>query len=157
MEYSASIKVHDPRRAGVLVELSGEFDVSCLEAFGQALERVESLGGPVFVDLSGVTFMDALCVRSLAEAASDRDNPWRLCRPSEEFRLSLAACDAEEDVEVLPDNDPGYEALISEVCRCAVGRPPRHRKRRLYLREPVKGPERGTPERRVPEREACAR
>lgn len=77
LEYLASIEVHDAYPAGVLVELSGEFDVSCLEAFGHALKRASSFGRPTFVDLSGVTFMDALCVgepanRSVGPEAPDR-------------------------------------------------------------------------------------
>ena len=53
LEYPARIKVHEPCRAGVLVELSGEFDVSCLVAFGRALRRASGLGRRTFVDLSG--------------------------------------------------------------------------------------------------------
>ena len=63
LKHPARIKVHDPCRTGLLVELSGEFDVSCLVTFGQVLRRASSLGKRTFVDLSGVTFMDALCLR----------------------------------------------------------------------------------------------
>lgn len=146
LECSASIKVHDPCPAGVLVELSGEFDISCLEVFGRALKKVASLRRPAFVDLSGVTFMDAPCVRALAYKTRPGANPLRLCRPSEQFRLSLVACETEEGVEILADDDPGYEAVVAESCRCSTdnrpGRRPRSRERRLYLREPVRTPER---------------
>ncbi len=32
LEYLARIKIHNPTDGGVLVELNGEFDLSCLEA-----------------------------------------------------------------------------------------------------------------------------
>ncbi len=93
MEYPARIKVHAPCHAGVLVELAGEFDASCLVAFGQALSRASGLGRWIFVDLAGVKFMDTL-------------------------RLGVVACGMEESFEILPDDDAGYEAVIAEVCGC---------------------------------------
>ena len=152
MEYAASIKVYEPRRAGVLVELSGEFDVSCLEALGQALRRVASLQRPAFVDLSGITFMDLLCVRELLAAGSRSwpAEPLRLCRPSAQFRLSLTACAAEETAAVLPDDDPRCEALVTVARerRTAAARhshPARRSEHQLYLREPAKGLEHEVP------------
>jgi anti-anti-sigma regulatory factor len=115
LEYLANIKVHDPGRAGVLVELSGEFDVSCLEAFGHALKRASSFGRPTFVDLSGVTFMDALCVGELTSRS--KAGALTLCRLSWQAELSMAACGLEESIVVPPD-DPGYEVVISEICGC---------------------------------------
>ncbi len=118
LEYPASIKVHAPCRAGVLVELAGEFDVSCLEAFGHALSRASGLGRRIFVDLAGVKFMDTLCLRKLASGFDAGAGSLKLCRPSWQFRLGVAACGMEDSFEILPDDDPGYETLISEVCEC---------------------------------------
>ena len=133
MEYPARIKVHNPCREGVLVELAGEFDLSCLEAFEHALTRASSLRKPVFVDLAGVTFMDVLCMRELAEATGT--GRLALCRPSWQVMLGLAACGLEESVEIVPNDDPGYEAVIAEACRCGrAERAVRTREHRLYLR-----------------------
>lgn len=120
MQYLASIKVHDACRAGVLVELHGEFDVACLEALGQALRRASDLGGATFVDLSGVTFVDALCLRELA--AGSGAGALTLCRPSWQFGLAVAACELEESIVILSDDDPGYEAVIAEACGCKRAR-----------------------------------
>lgn len=120
MEYPARIKVHNPCRAGVLVELAGEFDASCLLALGHALRRASSLGKPAFVDLARVTFMDALCLRELAAATGTCNLV--LYRPSWQVMLGVAACGLEESLMVVPDDEPGYEALIAEACRCESGR-----------------------------------
>ena len=133
MEYPASIKVHNPCREGVLVELTGEFDLSCLEAFEHALRRASDLRKPVFVDLAGVTFMDALCLRELAEATGT--GHLALCRPSWQVMLGLAACGLEKSVVIVSDDDPGYEAVIAEACRCGRARRSVHeREHHLYMR-----------------------
>lgn len=133
LEYPASIKVHNPCREGVLVELAGEFDISCLEAFEHALRRASGLRKPMFVDLAGVTFMDALCLRELAEATGT--GRLALCRPSWQFMLGLAACGLEKSVMIVADDDPGYEAVIAEACKCAkVRRSVREREQYLYVR-----------------------
>ena len=117
MENLASIKTHDPCRTGVLVELSGEFDVSCWKAFRYALRRATSFGQPIFLDLSGVTFMDSLHIRELAIWATMGAAPLRLCRPSWQVERSVTACDLEDGIVILPDDDPGYEAVVTEACR----------------------------------------
>jgi len=114
LQYASSIKVHDPGHSGVLVELHGEFDVACLWAFRRALRRATELREPTFVDVSGVTFMDTLCLRELAA----RDPAARVCRPSWQFELSVTACGLNETILILPDDDPGYEAVIAEACGC---------------------------------------
>lgn len=43
VEYPVSVKVYDPCHAGVLVELSGEFDISCLAAVEHALRRASGV------------------------------------------------------------------------------------------------------------------
>ena len=133
MEYPARIKVHNPCCEGTLVELAGEFDVSCLDALGDALRRAAGLRKPVFVDLAGVTFMDAMCLRELAESTGTCR--LTLCRPSWEFMLGLAACGLEESVVIVPDDDPGYEAVIAEACECGRARRRVHgREHHLYIR-----------------------
>ena len=133
LEYPASIKVHNPGGEGTLVELAGEFDVSCLEAFEHALTRASGLRKPVFVDLAGVTFMDAMCMRELAEATGT--GRLALCRPSWQVMLGLAACGLEESVVIVPDDDPGYEAVIAEACKCGrARRSVRKGEHQLYVR-----------------------
>ena len=132
LEYPARIKVHNPCRAGVLVELAGEFDVSCLLALAHALRRASGLGEPAFVDLAGVTFMDALCLRELAAATGTRDLV--LCRPSWEVMLGVVACGLEESVVVVPDDHPGYEAVIAAAGRCGgARRAPQPGEHHLYV------------------------
>jgi anti-anti-sigma regulatory factor len=136
LDYRSRIKVHNPCRSGVLVELHGEFDVSCLEALRHAFERASGLASPVFADLSGVAFMDALCARELASRATEAGR-LKLCRPSAQFSLSLLTCGLAREVEICPDQDPGYEAVISEVCaRNSPWRRNGHqREHRLYVRQ----------------------
>lgn len=114
MQYLASIKVHNPYRTGDLVELHGEFDLACLEALRQTLRRASDLGEPTFVDVSGVTFMDTLCLRELAAGSGILS----MCHPSRQFELGVAACGLEESILVLPDEDSGYEAVIAEARGC---------------------------------------
>lgn len=133
LKYPARIKVHNSCHAGVLIELAGEFDVSCLLALGHALRRASRLGEPAFVDLAGVTFMDTLCLRELAAATGTRDLV--LCRPSWEVMLGAAACGLEDSVVVVPDDHPGYVAVIAEACRCGgAGRAPRPGEHHLFVR-----------------------
>lgn len=91
LEYLARIKIHNPTDDGVLVELNGEFDLLCLEALRGALDQARALGRAVFVDLSGVGFMDALCTRELLRRTGDGSGRFELCQPSLEASLSAAA------------------------------------------------------------------
>lgn len=116
MEYLARIKIHNPTDDGVLVELNGEFDLSCLEAFGTALDRATALGTAVFVDLSGVGFMDALCTRELLRRA-EGPGRFELCQSSPEANLSAAALGFWEGIETCDPDDPAYEAVIRETCK----------------------------------------
>ncbi len=106
-----------------VVKLSGEFDVSCPGAFRHALRGASGLGRRTFVDLAGVTFMDARCLRELAswcDAAGA--GPLELCRTSWQSRLGAAACGLKGSLDTRPDDDPGYKAVISEVCACKWAR-----------------------------------
>ncbi|MDP9439167.1 MAG: STAS domain-containing protein [Actinomycetota bacterium] len=51
--------------AGVTVGMRGEFDAHSLPDLREALDHVCSLGKPVVVDLSGVTFLDLQSAREL--------------------------------------------------------------------------------------------
>src|SRR5919205_3216628 len=91
------------RRRDVRIELSGELDLQCLPELQLSLRA--ALGSPrrVWVDLSAVTFMDALCMREIAvqyQLHSDRLILW--C-PSAEVRLTLAICELEDWVSFYPD------------------------------------------------------
>ena len=81
---------------GYATILRGEFDLSCHAALGSALEGALGLGTPVFVDLSGVTFLDASCVRELALALSLHGERLVLVAPSREVEVSVAACGMED-------------------------------------------------------------
>lgn len=135
LEYPARIKVHQPCRAGVvLVELAGEFDVSCLVALRHALRRASGLGRRTFVDLAGVSFVDTLCLGELLIGSNSDDGPPVLCRPSPQFRLSVDACGLEGNVEFY---DPSYEeeAVVAEAGRCREAkRPLKQEERHLYMR-----------------------
>ncbi len=132
MEYPARIKVHPPCRAGVLIELAGEFDISCLVALRDALRRTSGHGRRAWIDLAGVTFVDTLCVRELV--AGSEANPPVLCRPSWQFRLAVAACGLEEKVGFVAEDDPGYGAVVAEAYECKrARRAARREDHHLYL------------------------
>lgn len=76
--------------------------------------------------------MDALCIRELA--SKSRIGALRLCRPSRQVELSVAACGLEESIEIRADDDPGYEAVIAEACRCKrTERTTQRREHHLYV------------------------
>jgi anti-sigma B factor antagonist len=52
-----------------VVALSGQIDLANAEAIGAALEPWLSAGGPLTLDLSGVTFMDSTGLHLLVKAA----------------------------------------------------------------------------------------
>jgi anti-anti-sigma factor len=91
------------RRKGVRIGLSGELDLQCLPELKRTLRAAIGSGRRVWVDLSEVTFMDALCMSELAvqyQLHSDRLILWR---PSPEVRLTLAICELEDRVNLHPD------------------------------------------------------
>jgi anti-anti-sigma regulatory factor len=68
------------RREGVRIGLSGELDLQCLPELKRTLRAALGSGRRVWVDLSEVTFMDALCMSELAvqyQLHSDRLILWR--------------------------------------------------------------------------------
>jgi anti-anti-sigma factor len=80
----------------VVVRLSGEFDVSYEKILEDTLIDCVASGRPTLFDLSGVTFMDARCVRELAVGYQLGEGRLALCDPSREIELSVAACDLED-------------------------------------------------------------
>ena len=89
---------------GIRVGLSGELDLQCLPELETALCAAFDSDRRVWVDLSRVTFLDALCLRELAvqyQLHSDRLVLWR---PSAEVRLTVAICGAEDWVGFYPES-----------------------------------------------------
>ncbi len=84
-------------RAGVLVELSGEFDDRDLSTLRKALSVVSSCGLSTIVDLSDVTFLDVRCARELA-VRSCFDDLLILCDPSWQAEASFKVCGHEARV-----------------------------------------------------------
>lgn len=82
-----------------LVKLSGEFDIRYQRTLEDILSDCLVSGRPTLVDLSGVTFMDSLCVRELAIHYRLSEGRMALCDPSRQAELSVAACDLEEWID----------------------------------------------------------
>lgn len=96
--------VREVRRGrSVRIWLSGELDLRCLEGLRAALRTALRSRRPVLVDLSGVTFLEELCLRELA--VHYQLNPGRLVlwRPSAEVRLTRMICGLEDWVRFYPD------------------------------------------------------
>ena len=58
------------RPANAVIAVSGDLDMATADAFASALEPGLAQGGPVPIDLSGVTFMDSTGVYALVDAAA---------------------------------------------------------------------------------------
>ena len=58
------------RPANAVIAVFGDLDMATADAFASALEPGVAQGGPVPIDLSGVTFMDSTGVYVLVEAAA---------------------------------------------------------------------------------------
>jgi anti-anti-sigma factor len=80
----------------VLIKLSGEFDIRYQSTIEDTLRDCLTSGRPALVDLSGVTFMDSLCIRELAVHYQLGGGRMVLCDPSEDMEVSVAACDLED-------------------------------------------------------------
>jgi anti-anti-sigma factor len=83
----------------ILVKLRGEFDVLSQKILAGTLSDCLASGRLTFVDLSGVTFMDSRCVRELAVYYQLGKGRVALCDPSQELKLSVAACDLEDWID----------------------------------------------------------
>lgn len=62
----SGIRIGRAELRGVLIELTGEFDVHDLGTLRRTFDDTLSSGLPTYVDLSGVAFLDAACTRELA-------------------------------------------------------------------------------------------
>ena len=83
------IKVSMPGRQGILVELSGEFDIGDLETLRKTLDGVSESRLTIGVDLSGVTFLDILCARELVERTCFHGGRLVIRSLSRQARISL--------------------------------------------------------------------
>lgn len=119
MKDATRIRVHEPDRTGILVELFGEFDIVMGRALRTTVGSVARWGLPVFVDLSGVTFLDSSCLRELAVQHRLHANHLTLCNPSRQVELSVAACDLEGWVHFHPNEGFTPRATTVEPMRNA--------------------------------------
>lgn len=84
---------------GILISLSGGWDIRYLEALEKLLGKILRREWPMFVDLSRITFLDARCARELAvQYQLHRDN-LVLCNPSPQVRLTRGTCGIEEWID----------------------------------------------------------
>ena len=105
MENSVKVRVHKSTRRGILVELLGEFDIGTRRVLGTTLSSVASWGQPVSVDLSGVTFMDSSCLWEIVTLHWRHRDFLKLCNPSPQVELSVAACDLEGWIAFRPSRN----------------------------------------------------
>jgi hypothetical protein len=99
--YTTKIEISAVGRAGILIELIGEFDIHDLGTLRKVLSLVLSARLPTHVDLSRVTFLDVGCARELAT------QPWlydhlMLRDPSWEAKASLKVCGREACIAAYP-------------------------------------------------------
>jgi anti-anti-sigma factor len=87
------------------MRLSGELDLQCLPELRTILRAALSSRRWVLVDLSEVTFLDALCLLELAVQYQLHSNSLVLWRPSPAVKLTLAICELEEWVNFHPERE----------------------------------------------------
>ncbi|MDP9474235.1 MAG: STAS domain-containing protein [Actinomycetota bacterium] len=130
MKNSARIRVHEPDRTGILVELFGEFDIETKRALRETVGSVARWGRPVFLNLSGVTFLDSACLWELAVQHKLHANHLALCDPSYEVELSVAACNLEGWIDFRPNKDSASRPRTRRPARPAPDEEPRCRRGR---------------------------
>ena len=81
-------------RAGILIELIGEFDIHDLGTLCKVLSIVLRVRLPTHIDLSRVTFLDVGCARELAARSWLYDH-LMLRDPSWEVKANLKVCGRE--------------------------------------------------------------
>ena len=84
------------RGEGCAVVLRGEFDLACHATVGSALDKALKRNPKILVDLSGVTFLDAACVRELVLLVAIHGKRLVLEGPSREVEVSVTACGMED-------------------------------------------------------------
>lgn len=116
------------QRDGCVVELSGEFDILSVGAIGETLTAAVAGGRKTSVDLSGVTFLDTLCVRELAMLRLLHDERLLVfSRPSREARISVAACGMEDLLGFRLGDKDGCRPAAARHSRCPIRDVRRHR------------------------------
>ncbi len=95
MKELGRVRIHQADHRGVLIELSGEFDIQKLGDLRNVLSEALRWGRSAYVDLSGITFLDTLCVRELAVQHQLHAGRLALCNPSWQAELSVAASELE--------------------------------------------------------------
>ena len=108
------IRVSDLDNRGILVELSGEFDVRDLEPLRRTLEGVSNSGLPTYVDLSGVTFLDVRCTRELAVRFDVYGRRLVLRNLSWQAEASFRACGFLDRIASCPGEAPCYWTEFQE-------------------------------------------
>ena len=98
---TSKIEISALGRAGILVELFGEFDIHDLGTLRKVLSLVLSAQLPINLDLSRVTFLDVGCARELATRSWLYDH-LILRDPSWEAKASLKACGREACIAAYP-------------------------------------------------------
>ena len=81
---------------GCAVVLRGEFDLACHATLGSALDNALGRKVEVLADLSGLTFLDAACVRELALFLALHGERLVLEGASREVEVSVTACGMED-------------------------------------------------------------
>ncbi len=130
MKNSARIRVHEPDRTGILVELFGEFDIETKRALRETVISVARWGRPVFLDLSRITFLDSACLRELAAQHKLHASHLALCDPSYEVKLSVAACNLEGCIDFHPNKDLASQPRTRHPARPVPDEESRCRRRR---------------------------
>jgi len=103
---TGGMKVREDERGGLLVELSGEFDLRNLASLRGFLEDIAELGPPVVVDLSRVSFLDLGSARELAVCSHLHAGRVALRAPSAQVLVSLDAFGLRDWVSFAPSPAP---------------------------------------------------
>lgn len=99
----------------VVLGLSGELDITNTTRLRAALTGALDSARFVFVDLSGVSFLDSSCLRELIVYHQLYEGRLALCRPSEQVKLSVAATEYEDWVTFHPDEEKALQALYDRA------------------------------------------
>jgi len=101
--------------AGLLVELSGEFDVFCSEELKNILDDATLYRGPVLVDLSQITFLDLRSAREIVVRSMLRANRLTFLDPSPQVTATMRALGLEGWPYAPPGVGRGGPRVISGV------------------------------------------
>lgn len=102
-------------RKYALVEFSGELDISEVDRLRAVLGAATRTGRSVIVDLSRVTFIDALCLRELIVHQQLHAGRLALCRPSAQVEVSVLACELEGWTSFHPDIKDALRSMTEKV------------------------------------------